>query len=355
MLSPKELDELVFQVLLSRMHGKKRYRRPILEETVVRLCQQAKQAFDREPVLLRVESEIVVVGDLHGNIDDLLRIFERMRYPPATRYIFLGDYVDRGLFGTEVLLLLFALKLKFPEHVYLLRGNHESESLSRYYGFYKELTSKYSENVYSEILKVFSALPLCAVLGDRVFCVHGGISPELDALEDLEQEPKPKDFSTPGIFTDMVWSDPSSEISDFEMSDRGCGYIYGPEALTQFLDDNDLDLLVRSHEMCSDGINWPYADDEEAVDRCLTVFSSSDYCGRHNTSAILHISLDLLVNVEVFDPLPADPDKRHVLLPYWLYDMISRRDGSIQQQPPEKSPVSVHLDENENANLVTSE
>lgn len=361
MLSAQDLDELVFQVLLGRMQGKKRFQKPITEETVIRACRQVKDVFAREPVMLEIDANIVVVGDLHGNIDDLLRIFERMRYPPAMRYIFLGDYVDRGLFGTEILLLLFALKIKFPEHIYMLRGNHETENLSRFYGFYKELTSKYSDKVYTEILEVFSQLPLCAVVGDRIFCVHGGISPYLEFIEDLEDEPKPKDFTTSGILTDMVWSDPSADTDDFELSDRGCGYTFGADALATFLDNNDLDLLVRSHEMCPEGINWPYSDDEENVDRCLTIFSSSNYCGRGNVGAILHISEELLVNVEVFDPLPVGEDKqRHVLLPYWLYDMISKRDdASVVTASPAhgspKLPVPVRPDENQNMNCVESQ
>ena len=327
MLTGAELDELVFQVLLGRMQGKKRFQRPILEDTVIQLCKDVKTVFDREPVLLKLAANIVVVGDLHGHIDDLLRIFERMRYPPAMRYVFLGDYVDRGIYGTEVLLLLFALKIKFPEHIYMLRGNHETQNLSRYYGFFKEVTSKYSQAVYDQIIDTFTSLPLCAVIGDRVFCVHGGISPELDLLEQLDGMEKPVDFQQPGIFSDMVWSDPCAEIDDFEPSDRGCGYVYGAAALSDFLDDNNLDLLIRSHEMCTDGVSWPYADDEENVDRCLTIFSNSDYCGRGNTAAILHIAADLLVNVEVFTPvIQEEGKKRHVLLPYWLYDMIAKKE-----------------------------
>jgi protein phosphatase len=169
MISDGDLDEIVFQVGLTRMNGKRQYRKEVPEDTMIRLCRSVQSILDREPTLLRLAPDIAVVGDIHGNIDDLLRIFERLRYPPSTRYLFLGDYVDRGLYSTEVLMILFSMKVKFPEHVFMVRGNHETESLSRFYGFYQELTTKYSAELYGAILPVFSSLPLCAVIGDCIF------------------------------------------------------------------------------------------------------------------------------------------------------------------------------------------
>lgn len=353
MLSSSEIDEIVFQVLLSRMHGKKRYAQPVTSETMHRLLNQVQDLLKKEPVMLELSADIAVVGDIHGNIDDLLRIFERLRYPPAMRYIFLGDYVDRGIYGTEVLMLLFALKVKYPENVYLLRGNHETENLSRFYGFYKEISGKYEEDIYMSIIDTFELLPLCAIIGERIFCVHGGISPQLKNVDDLARFSKPKELSGCGIFTDMTWSDPGIEVDEFTTNERGCGYIYGPRALTSFLDDNGLDLLVRSHEMCIDGVAWPYADDEETVDRCLTVFSNSNYCYRGNSGAILHISSDLLVNVEVFPPLSEQEiKKRKVLLPYWLFDMIAKKEaekksGASGRSSSRKEMAPIRQSENE--------
>ena len=355
MLSSSEIDEIVFQVLLSRMHGKKRYAQPVTANTMVRLLDHVSEVLKKEPVMLELSADIAVGGELHGNIDDLLRIFERLRYPPAMRYIFLGDYVDRGIFGTEVIMLLFALKCKYPEHIYLLRGNHETENLSRYYGFYKEIMSKYDEDVYMAVVRTFDHLPLCSIIGDRIFCVHGGISPSLKNVDDILQMAKPHELSGYGVFTDMVWSDPGMDVQEYAPNERGCGYIYGPKAITRFLDDNGLDLLVRSHEMCLDGVAWPYANDDETVDRCLTVFSTSNYCFRGNSGAILHISSDLLVNVEVFPPL-ADQDikKRKVLLPYWLYDMIAKKEAekkgtskTTKSASRTKEAVPLRISENE--------
>ena len=330
MLSTGELDEIVFQVLLSRMHSKKQFIQPITEETMLRLIDHFITVLEKEPVILNLEANITVCGDIHGNIDDLLRIFERLRYPPAMRYLFLGDYVDRGIYGTEVITLLFALKCKYPEHIFLLRGNHETLSLTRVYGFFREITSgKYSVKVYNRICKAFEYLPLCAIVGERIFCVHGGISPLLDDTSKISSMSKPKDdLSSSGIFSDMVWSDPSSEVKGYVPNGRGCGYLYGSDVLADFLDKNNLDILIRSHETCQEGVSWPYADDDENVDRCLTVFSSSNYCGRKNSSAVLHVNSDLLVNVELLQPMTeAEIKKRKVLLPFWLYDLITQKEA----------------------------
>ncbi|OHS94311.1 Ser/Thr protein phosphatase [Tritrichomonas foetus] len=331
MLSTSDLDEIVFQVLLGRMHSKKQFLQPITEKTLMRLVDQVSDVLAKEPVMLRLDANITVVGDIHGNIDDLLRIFERLRYPPAMKYLFLGDYVDRGNYSTEVLTLLFALKVKYPNHVYLLRGNHETMSLSRVYGFYREITSpgKYTSELYYKICEAFEELPLCAIVGDRIFCVHGGISPLLGDANNLLKMKKPEeDLSSTGVFADMVWSDPSSEVKGYTPNGRGCGYLFGSDALAKFLDENNLDILIRSHEMCQEGVSWPYADDDENVDRCLTVFSNSNYCGRGNSAAVLHVNNDLLVNVELIQPLTdSEMRKRKVLLPFWLYDLIALKES----------------------------
>jgi protein phosphatase len=327
MLSGAELDEIVFQILLSRMTGKKPYRRPIKEETVLQLCEDARQILTKERVMLKLNADIAVVGDIHGNVDDLIRTFERLRYPPAMRYLFLGDYIDRGPYGTEVLILLLALKCKFPEHIYLLRGNHECAALSRFYGFSDEIVGKYSETVYRATIVLFRELPLAAVVGERVFCVHGGLSPSLRRLSEFETLAKPLDFADKGLFQDMVWSDPRSTVRGFVPSTRNCGMHFGPEATRAFLDQNDLDLVIRSHEMCMEGISWPFANDETAGEKCLTVFSNTNYCDMGNTGAILHISTDLIVNVEVLSPLTEETARsRHTVLPYWLSELIAQKE-----------------------------
>ena len=326
-MNSEELDEIVFQVLLGRMNKKKRYAKPITQEDITSLLSNVREVLKKEPTMLQLQAGIVIVGDLHGNIDDLIRIFERLRYPPATRYLFLGDYVDRGIFGLEVMLLLFALKVKFPEHIYLIRGNHETESLTGVYGFEEEIMDKYNEDVYAEFVETFYELPLCATVGQRIFCVHGGISPCLEKIEDLNKLPKPKEIPMTGLFTDLVWSDPDIEVSEFMPSRRGCGYLYGPEALNAFLTANDLDLLVRAHEVCDEGVEWPYQDDDVFCDSCITVFSNTNYCDRENSGAVLCVTENLAVTIELFDPMLMEEAKRNILLPYWLADLIQKKES----------------------------
>lgn len=349
-MNTEAIEEIVFQVLLGRMNKKKRYARPITPSEIINLCKLARNTFSKEPSLLDLEGGLVIVGDLHGNIDDLIRIFERLRYPPATRYLFLGDYVDRGIYGTEVMLLLFALKVKFPDCVYLIRGNHECAALTSVYGFENEVLQKYNSDVYDAFIQTFYTLPLCAVVGERIFCVHGGISPELGNVDVLKNIPRPKEIPLTGLISDLVWSDPEYSVDTFEPSHRGCGYLFGAEALKEFLDKNEFDLLVRSHEMCKDGIAWPYAPDDSAADRCITIFSNSDYCGRENDAAVICVTEGLAVSIEMFECEFVENKKRTILLPYWLSDLIAKKDA----QKAENAKGAVPLAENRNVNYSRS-
>lgn len=339
MLTTRDIDEIVFQVILSRMHSKKQFANPISLRTMQRLVSHVTSIFEKEPIMLKLDADITIVGDIHGNIDDLLRIFEKCRYPPAMKYLFLGDYVDRGSCGTEVLTLLFALKAKYPNNIFLLRGNHETLSLTHVYGFEKEISApeKYNMDLYYRICEAFEELPICAIVGKKIFCVHGGISPLLKDPHDLLKMQKPQEELSikDDVFTDMVWSDPAC-VEGFTPNGRGCGYLFGPDVLTKFLDDNNLDILIRSHEMCQEGVAWPYADDDKNVDKCLTVFSNSDYCGRGNSAAVLHVSTNLLVNVELIPPMTAvEMYKRKVLLPFWLYDLIATKEARMAKTKSE--------------------
>lgn len=325
------MDEIVFQILLRRMGKKKRYIKPITRDQIHDLLIKTRETLSKEPFLLDLKADIVIVGDLHGNVDDLIRIFEKLRYPPARRYLFLGDYVDRGECGFEVMLLLFALKVKFPEHIFLLRGNHECESLTGVYGFHHEMLEKYDQVIYEDFIETFYEMPLCALVGQRIFCVHGGISPEVISIDELRKLEKPYEFPTSGVITDLVWSDPDVEVEGFVPSTRGCGYLYGPEALDAFLAENDIDLVVRSHEVCDEGIYWPYAAEEDYADMCVTIFSNTDYCERANTGAVLCVSEDLTVTVEMLEMVFPESKKKNILLPYWLTDFITNKESERQK------------------------
>ena len=133
-------------------------------------------------MLLRLKAPLVVGTDIHGQYYDLLRFMNETGYPPETNYLFLGDYVDRGQQSIETLCLLFAYKIKYPECVFLLRGNHECENISKIYGFYEECRRRYSIKLWREFISVFNILPVSALIEDKILCMHGGISPDLKKL-----------------------------------------------------------------------------------------------------------------------------------------------------------------------------
>jgi serine/threonine-protein phosphatase 2B catalytic subunit len=139
----------------------------------------------KEPNLMQISEPVVIVGDIHGQYYDLCHMLEKAGDPKIMNYLFLGDYVDRGIFGTRVLLVLMALKIVYPQKVVLLRGNHESRSMTENFTFRKEVIDQYDEEVYDIIMDVFDAMPLACIVDDKYLAMHGGISPELDKIQDI--------------------------------------------------------------------------------------------------------------------------------------------------------------------------
>lgn len=339
-MSNRQIDNIIYNIILSRITPNAQLKSMLPEKDIRWLLEQTEELLSKEPILVRVDAGIQVVGDLHGNVDDLLRIFDMKGYPPQTNYMFLGDYVDRGHSALEIVVLLFALKLKYPEHIHMIRGNHETEQISEYYGFYAEVDRKYDGSLFYHFHTVFKQLPLASVIGSKVFCVHGGISPKLPLLTEFEKMAKPEEIDAPSLFLDLVWSDPMDIEPPFAPNDRGCGQFYGQKALDKFLDNNGLQLLLRSHEMCEHGYFYPYKNSE----RCLTIFSSTDYCGRTNKGCVLTISKSLDVDVDVFMTLtPEEKKTRRVVFPPWLSHLMVEEVSSkvdMMKIPAEPDPNS---------------
>ncbi|KAH0786520.1 Ser/Thr protein phosphatase [Histomonas meleagridis] len=289
----------------------------VTAEAILKLVSIAIEVMKDDPIVLNIDPKVTVVGDIHGNIDDLIRIFEKSGYPPETKYLFLGDYIDRGDYGIEVLTMLLALKVKFPDKIWLLRGNHETLHISRNYGFMKECTWKYSPVFFFKIMRIFQCLPLAAIIGNSIFCVHGGISQHLKKIEDLQNLAKPDEEMDNEIFTDIVWSDPSNLVTCFFPSKRGAGQLFGLKALENFLNLNNLKMLIRSHEFCQNGFDFPFGE----CKKCCTVFSNSDYCGLKNHAATVSITEDYKLQ---FNEIPLlsemEIQKRRVIIPKWLID-----------------------------------
>lgn len=146
---------------------------------------------------------------------------------PTSKYVFLGDFVDRGYNSIETLELLLCLKLKFPGHITLLRGNHESRQISFVYGLYDEIMRKYGNtNIWRYFTEIFDYFSLGAIIDGKIFCIHGGLSPELSTLDQIRLINRKMEIPHQGPFADLMWSDPD-EIDTWILSNRGAGWIFG--------------------------------------------------------------------------------------------------------------------------------
>jgi len=270
-------------------------------DVVMAICGRAREVFMEQPMLLELEAPLSLCGDVHGQYHDLLRIFEHGGFPPQANYLFLGDYVDRGKRSLETVCLLFAYKLKYPENFFLLRGNHESPSICRIYGFYDECKQRYSVKLWKTFCDVFNCLPACAIIDDKVICMHGGLSqemmrPEADTRRMVSSISRPADIPDAGFLCDLLWSDPAEGVG-FGANDRGVSVSFGPDVVHGFLRKEELDLVVRAHQVVEDGYEF-------FADRGLvTVFSAPNYCGEFdNAAAVLSIDEGLVCSFQVLKP-----------------------------------------------------
>ncbi|KAF7376420.1 Serine/threonine-protein phosphatase [Mycena sanguinolenta] len=206
-MAPFDLDACIQQLL----------RKQLLHEAVLReICTKTKEVLMRESNVVHVSAPVTVVGDIHGQFYDLIEIFRIGGYAPNTNYVFLGDYVDRGLFSVETISLLTCLKLRYPDRVQLIRGNHESRAVTQNYGFYTECIRKYgSSHAWTYFTDMFDFLTLSLVIDDRVFCVHGGLSPSIHSIDQIKVLDRFREIPPDGPIADLVWSDPDAEKGGF--------------------------------------------------------------------------------------------------------------------------------------------
>jgi len=269
----------------------------IPEGDIMQLLRQMQTVFANENVLLRIRAPINVCGDLHGQYSDLLRIFELNGYPPMQRYLFLGDYVDRGSYSIETIILLFSMKLVYPDHVFLLRGNHEDEALNRTYGFYDECKRKYSTKLWKNFVNCFNYMPVSALINQNILCMHGGLSPSMKYISDIESISRPSAIPDEGILCDLLWSDPDAETVGWGANDRGVSYVFGADIVKEFCERNQLDLIVRAHEVVEDAYQF------FANQKLLTIFSAPAYCGEYeNAAGILCVDRNLRCSIKTLDP-----------------------------------------------------
>ncbi|RLN58820.1 hypothetical protein BBJ29_004197 [Phytophthora kernoviae] len=257
--------------------------------------------------------QLVVVGDLHGQLEDLLTIMDENGAPSSkTWYVFNGDFVDRGSHGIEVMLLLLIFKLLYPDFVFLNRGNHEERMINEVFGFEDEIYTKYGTDnddvaggnglgtslnyspmkLFQMFETVFGLFPIFALLNKRIFIVHGGLSSHENVMiEELLQLNHRREIPTQGtsradeIFTHLLWSDPRDE-DGWKPSSRGAGVEFGPDITKAFCTQNDISLIIRSHECREEGFDIVHDG------LLLTVFSASSYCGSQ-TNKGAYVQLEL--------------------------------------------------------------
>ncbi|CAN8286790.1 unnamed protein product [Cochlearia groenlandica] len=242
-----------------------------------------------------------VCGDVHGQYYDLLNIFELNGLPSEKNpYLFNGDFVDRGSFSVEIILTLFAFKCMCPSSIYLARGNHESKSMNKIYGFEGEVRSKLSEKFVDLFAEVFCYLPLAHVINEKIFVVHGGLfSVDGVKLSDIRAIDRFCEPPEEGLMCELLWSDPQP-LPGRGPSKRGVGLSFGGDVTKRFLEDNNLDLLVRSHEVKDEG----YEVDHDG--KLITVFSAPNYCDQMgNKGAFIRFEApDMKPNIVTFSAVP---------------------------------------------------
>ncbi|CAF1297770.1 unnamed protein product [Adineta ricciae] len=319
----------------------------LTERAALRIIETGAAILRDEDTMLTVTAPLTICGDIHGQLYDLFKLFDVGGSPATTSYLFLGDYVDRGYFGIECVLYLWALKIHYPDTFFLLRGNHECRHLTEYFTFKQECLVKYTEDIYDACMLAFDCLPIAALMNKQFLCVHGGISPEISTLDDIRQLDRFQEPPPYGAMCDLLWSDPVQDYdsdkdnaspipqrrSSLPLDDlppslmtqpalpspnehlylhnttRGCSYFYTYAAVNEFLVRNEILSIIRAHEAQDVGYRMYRKSAETGFPSLITIFSAPNYLDAyHNKAAIMKYENNVL-NIRQFNSSPH---------PYWL-------------------------------------
>ncbi|WVW83224.1 hypothetical protein I302_105242 [Kwoniella bestiolae CBS 10118] len=301
-----DVDNMIHRLLEAGYSGKVTKSPPLKNAEIASVCAAAREVFLSQPTLIELSPPVKIVGDVHGQYADLIRMFEMCGFPPSANYLFLGDYVDRGKQSLETILLLLCYKIKYPENFFLLRGNHECANVTRVYGFYDECKRRTNIKTWKTFIDVFNALPIASIVASKIFCVHGGLSPSLKSMDDIRRIQRP---------------------TDWEDNERGVSFCYGKSVINAFLATHDMDLICRAHMVVEDG--YEFYNDRTLV----TVFSAPNYCGEFdNFGAVMSVSEDLLCSFELLKPLDGAALKKEMTK--------SKRKSLQNHQSPPNNPMA---------------
>ena len=237
----------------------------LAEADIKFLITKTKKILISQPIFLELESPITVCGDIHGQYPDLLKLFELGGFPPDKNYIFI----------------------------------HECGSINRIYGFFDECKRRYNVKLWKSFVDLFNYLPIAASIDDKIFIVHGGLSPELKTVDQIQKIMRPTDVPEEGLLCDILWSDPDENASGWGANDRGVSVTFNEKVLKNFLEKNELDLLCRAHQVVEDG--YEFFGNRSLV----TVFSAPNYCGEFdNSGAIMEVDEELMCSFKVMKGEP---------------------------------------------------
>ncbi|KAI0814627.1 Serine/threonine-protein phosphatase 2B catalytic subunit [Xylaria sp. FL0064] len=288
----------------------------LTDEQALWIIKMGTELLRKEPNLLEMDAPITVCGDVHGQYYDLMKLFEVGGDPAETRYLFLGDYVDRGYFSIECVLYLWSLKIHYPQTLWLLRGNHECRHLTDYFTFKLECKHKYSEAIYEACMESFCSLPLAAVMNKQFLCIHGGLSPELHTLDDLRNIDRFREPPTQGLMCDILWADPLEDFGQEKTNEyfmhnhvRGCSYFFSYHAACNFLEKNNLLSIIRAHEAQDAGYRMYRKTRTTGFPSVMTIFSAPNYLDVYNNKAAVLKYENNVMNIRQFNCTPH---------PYWL-------------------------------------
>jgi diadenosine tetraphosphatase ApaH/serine/threonine PP2A family protein phosphatase len=250
------------------------------EYDVMNIFNRVGEVLQVEPNILSLSSPIVICGDIHGQYEDLLRLFEIGGPPDHTPYLFMGDYVDRGYYSLNTFLLLAIYKITYRNTFWLLRGNHETRTITQQYGFQIEIRTNYGHTgLWTKCMKVFDLLPIAAVIDSKIFSVHGGLSPQLIFYGEIHDLTRKRELPGDGILTDLTWSDPEGGVNfEWKPNSRGVGYLFGGRVTHKFCHMNELRLITRSHQIVPAGFQWHFKNDNSQDEGMLiNVWSAPNY------------------------------------------------------------------------------
>ncbi|KAM3137460.1 Serine/threonine-protein phosphatase 2B catalytic subunit alpha [Paramecium bursaria] len=339
----------------------------IAKEDLFKLVAECNKLLKNEGNLLYLQDPLTVVGDIHGQYYDLLKLIEPKvgGNPETTKYLFLGDFVDRGSYSIEVIILLYSIKLNYPSTVYFLRGNHECRQLTAFFNFKDECLYKYDQETYDMLMDSFDLFPLACIINNKFIAIHGGISPDLKTIDDIKRIDRFHEPPRVGLFCDLLWSDPVEQDQghlDQQWKGnevRGCSWFFGNDAANKFLQRNSLISIIRAHEAQLDGYKmhrWNGGQDFPVV---ITIFSAPNYCDVYNNRGAV-------IKFEVFQhKINSFPQKQNNTLniqqfqytphPYLLPNFMDIFTWSIPFVAEKVTEMLYHLIQNEDPNDLDDE